>query len=81
MATLFRIRRYRIVVYSNDHGAAHVHVVAPDGHAKFILGESPNDVALVETIGITTRDLRAIAAAIIDRHASCRAGWKRFHGY
>jgi len=79
MPTLFVIGSYRIMVYPNDHGPAHVHAVGA-GHAKFLLGSEPNEVRLFEQEGISARDLRRIAEAIIDRHPECLSGWREFHG-
>ena len=79
MTTLFRVGSYRIVVYPNDHRPAHVHAVG-DGHARFELGRGPDEVRLMEQEGVSSRDLRRVARAIIDRHAECLAGWRKYHG-
>lgn len=47
-------------MYANDHRPAHVHVVG-DGYVRFLLGPSPDDVALVEQSGMSKADLRRIA--------------------
>ena len=39
MVTVFRVRSFRIVIYSNDHSPAHVHAIEPDCEAKVALGE------------------------------------------
>jgi len=57
-----------------------VHVVGAGGHAKFTLGRTPDDVALEESVGISTAKLRRIAVEIVDRHSECRAGWRKHHG-
>jgi hypothetical protein len=80
MPALFHVGRYRIVIYLNDHGPAHVHAIGPDGYARFALGRSQGDVALMEVEGISRASLRRIAAAIIDRHDECSAAWRMFHG-
>ena len=80
MPTLFLVGGYRIVVYPNDHGPPHVHIVG-SGHAKFLLGNAPDDVSLVDNDGISPRDLRRLAEVLIDRHRECLAGWRKYHGY
>ena len=80
MPTLFRIGSYRVMVYTNDHSPAHVHAVGVGGHAKFELGRTPDDVALVESFGISTAGLERIAAEIIARHRECRSVWRKYHG-
>jgi hypothetical protein len=77
--TLFRVGSYRVMVFFNDHRPAHVHVTGPGGRAKFALGATPNDVALVESDGIRAASLRQIAAAIIERHQECLENWKKHH--
>ena len=79
MPTLFRVGPYRVVVYPNDHSPAHVHAVGA-GHAKFVLGSTADQVAVVEITGISVGDLRKLAETIIDRHAECCAGWSKWHG-
>ena len=79
VATLFLVGRIRIVVYANDHPPPHVHAVN-DGHARFVLGETPADVQLVECERMSRRELRSIAAALIARHDECLACWRRIHG-
>ena len=79
MPALLLLGRYRIVVYPNDHGPPHVHVVGR-GHAKFGIGHTPDAVYLLEQEGVSVRELRRIAKAIIDRHAECLAGWRKYHG-
>ena len=80
MPTLFQVGSYRVVVFFNDHRPPHVHVLGAEGRAKFELGATPNDVALVENAGISAAKLRQIAAAIIDRHQECLENWERHHG-
>jgi Domain of unknown function (DUF4160) len=80
MPTLFRVGSYRVVVFLNDHRPPHVHVIGAVGRAKFELGATPNDVALVESNGIRATSLRRIAAEIIERHQACLENWKKHHG-
>jgi len=80
MPTLFLVGPYRIVIYLNDHEPAHVHALAPGGYARFAIGETRDDVALMAAEGISRAGLRRIAAAIIDRHDECKELWKAIHG-
>jgi hypothetical protein len=77
--TLFLVGRYRIVVYPNDHSPPHVHIIG-SGHAKFLIGNTPDAVILLENEGVPARDLRRIAEVIIDRHHECLDGWRKYHG-
>ena len=77
--TLLVVGRYHIVVYPNDHSPPHVHIVG-SGHAKFLIGSTPDDVNLLEHEGVQARDLRRIAEVTIDRHRECLAGWRKYRG-
>jgi hypothetical protein len=68
------------MLFLNDHSPPHVHVMGPDGRAKFALGTTPDDVLLVECEGVAAAMLRRIAAAIIERHDECLKTWERHHG-
>ena len=81
MPTLFRVGAWRVVIFLNDHEPAHVHVIGPEGHARFSLGCDTADVALLEADGIPTPILRRVAAQHIDRHAECRSTWNAIHGH
>jgi hypothetical protein len=80
MPTVFVHGAYRIVVYLNDHAPAHVHAVGPDGNARFLLGDGPEEVRLVDVDGIGKKDLRGLAAEVIDRHEECLTAWRSIHG-
>ena len=51
-----------------------------DGSARFSLGDSPGEVRLMDDDGIGKKNLRQIAAEIIDRHAECLRAWRDIHG-
>jgi len=80
MPTLFQVGAYRVVIFVNDHSPAHVHVIGAGGFAKVQLGDTPADVALVETMGISRVRLRRVVGEIIARHAECRNVWSKIHG-
>jgi hypothetical protein len=80
MPTVFSVGAYRIIVYPNDHGPAHVHAVGPDGVARFSLGQGPGEVRLMDVDGIPKRILSDIAEQIIDQHNECLEVWRSVHG-
>jgi hypothetical protein len=79
MPTLFEVGAYRIAVFTNDHGPAHVHAVG-EGHAKISLGDSPGEVREIESDGISKKDMRRILGEVIDRHQECIEAWRLIHG-
>ena len=80
MPTVFSVGAYRIVVFPNDHGPAHVHAVGPDGSARFSLGGGPGEVRLMDVDGVPKKALKEIAGEIIDRHEECLELWRSIHG-
>lgn len=82
MATVFRSRRrFRVVVYSNDHPPPHVHAVGPDGDARFLLNCPDGPVTLWDHEGSWTLALvRELGEEIADRLGECCETWSAIHG-
>ncbi|MCF1504738.1 DUF4160 domain-containing protein [Afifella sp. H1R] len=76
MVTVLRSGAFRVVIFTDDHAPAHVHVFG-DGMAKIdISGATPR---LIETT-MTKGELRKVAA-LIDRHQTAlRQRWRDIHG-
>lgn len=80
MATIFRVRGLRVVIFSNDHGPPHVHVIGPDGEAKIALGHEGARATLVSSNGFSPA-LLAEALTEIDRNQALLAQrWRDIHG-
>ena len=67
---------YRIVIYTADHGPAHVHVISADRIAKVYL----TPVTVVENRGYLSRELRKIERIIIDNRQLLLDAWNEIHG-
>lgn len=80
MPTVIRDGRLRIVIYTNDHRPAHVHVIGPDGEAVFNLNCPRGPTELRENYGLPAKKL-AVAERVINKHihALCRT-WEDLHG-
>jgi len=63
MATIFRVRGLRVVIYSNDHWPPHVHVVGRDREARIELGGEESHPSLVTNNGFARTEL---AAALVE---------------
>ena len=79
MATVVRIGRLRVMVYSRDHPPPHVHVVAPRGQAKVLVDGPEGHPRLVWNLGLSRRELAQALAVIEDHRALILAEWKRVH--
>jgi hypothetical protein len=80
MVTLLRVRRFRIVVYSNDHSPPHVHAIGPDCEAKVALGEEGEYPRLVMNDGLTRTELKSVLIAIEEQIGFLRQRWREIHG-
>lgn len=63
MPTVLRIDKLRVVIYPNDHGPAHVHVLGPQGEAIFKLHCPVGPPTLRESMGFALQDINRIGAA------------------
>ena len=74
MATILRVGKLRVMIYSNDHPPAHVHIVGPNGSARVRLGEADRLPLLLENQG--TLALRAV----LEHRDQLTEAWNRIHG-
>jgi len=68
-----------MVIYPNDHGPPHVHVIGGGNEAVFNLEGSGMAPTLRGSHGFATVELARIADALINRLPELRAEWKRIH--
>lgn len=84
MPTVLLVGRYRIVVFTNDHNPAQVHVIGGEGRAKIELGAFRRMPKLVEVAGINKADIKAamrkIMAAVSDHRQFLLECWREIHG-
>lgn len=79
MVTVHRAYGYRMVIFTNDHSPAHVHIVGLGGEAKVTL-EGPDGLALDWVRGIAVADMRRLMAEVQrERHRLIEA-WRSIHG-
>ncbi|MDO8748081.1 MAG: DUF4160 domain-containing protein [Candidatus Omnitrophota bacterium] len=62
--TVFKIGNYRFHFFSKEEMKMHVHIISPDGEAKFWLEPA---VELVNYTGFSKRQLRTLQK-IVERH-------------
>lgn len=80
MVTVFRGRRLRIVIYTNDHWPPHVHVVGPDREAKVALGEPGEHPTLVTNDGLSRAELVSALLEIDEQRDLLMQRWREIHG-
>lgn len=85
MGVVFRVGNNRILVWSDDHPPAHVHVSGPDLRMKVLLGQGPDDLMVLYAFDGRGRDaplrmIRPILEAIADHWEESMAAWSAIHG-
>jgi len=76
MPMVLRRGGLRVVIYSNDHPPAHVHVLGP-GWLLVINLIGPR---IREAINCSERDARRVLRLIEDHQGELMDAWRRLHG-
>lgn len=79
MPTVLRIDGLRVVIYANDHSPEHVHVIGTDDEAIFELHCPDGPVALRESYGFTTRQLRRLMDTLGAALFELCSAWESIH--
>lgn len=69
--TLFKVGNLRVVVYPKDHNPPHVHVIGPDGEAKFAL----KDFECLFVRGFSKSDIRQMKAFLREHKNLLEEAW------
>lgn len=72
--TIFRHKNYRFFFFSREESRMHVHVMSPEGEAKFWMEPL---VSLSGHIGFKEVELRKIQKIIEDRQDEIKKAWKK----
>lgn len=80
MPTVLQRDGFRVVIYSNDHTPAHVHVKNADGEALFNLNcpDGPPDLRRVHDL--SSREAKRIQAWLADFVPFLCLEWSKIHG-
>ena len=77
MITALRSGGFRIVIFSDDHEPAHVHVFG-DGEAKVQI--SDERIELVWVVGMKAADVRKMMAIVARNRDELLVRWRDLHG-
>jgi hypothetical protein len=80
MVTVFRVRRFRIVIFSNDHWPPHVQAIGPDCEARIALGERGEHPRLMSNEGLTRAELEEVLVEVDEQIELLRQRWREVHG-
>lgn len=79
MVTIYRAHGLRIVIFTNDHEPAHVHVFG-DGELKINLVGPDGIPALVWAQGMKVNDVRRAVQIVANQQDAFLAKWREIHG-
>ena len=79
MVTIYRAHGLRVIIFTDDHEPAHVHVFG-DGQAKINLVGPDGVPDLVWAEGMKANDLRCAMQMVRDQQEQFLAKWREFHG-
>ena len=72
--TIFRFRNYRFYFFSREEPRMHVHVISPEGEAKYWM--EPH-IELAAHKGLGANQLNEISKVIEERQNEIRDSWQR----
>jgi hypothetical protein len=81
MPTIDRFNQYRVVIFSNDHRPAHVHVMGGEGEVVFQLQCPHGPLLLREVYRLSRRQVSDIERRLDPRHAAMCRHWRNIHGH
>lgn len=79
MVTIYRAHGLRVIIFTDDHEPAHVHVFG-DGQAKINLIGPDGAPALVWAEDMKANDLRRAVQLVRDQQEQFLAEWREIHG-
>ena len=79
MVTIHRAQGLRVIIFTDDHEPAHVHVFG-DGQAKINLAGPDGTPALVWAQGMKGNELRRAMQIIRDQQELFLSRWRDIHG-
>jgi histidinol phosphatase-like PHP family hydrolase len=79
MVTIFRSQGLKVVIFTDDHEPAHVHVFG-DGHVKINLVGEGDEPELIFARDMKRSDIRRAVQIVIDNQSEFLAHWRDIHG-
>lgn len=79
MVTIYRAYGLRIIIFTDDHEPAHVHVFG-DGQAKINLIGPDGSPVLVWAQGMKSNEVRRAVQVVRDQQDLFLAKWREIHG-
>ena len=75
--TVFKEKNFRFFFFSREEKRMHIHVVSPDGEAKFWI--EPN-IELAKFVGFNKKQIKMLENVIKKNENEIRSSWKEHFG-
>jgi len=75
--TVFKKQNYRFFFFSREEKRIHIHVISPDGEAKFWIEP---EIELVKSIGFNQKQLKLLENIIKENRDEIRRSWRKHFG-
>lgn len=79
MVTVLRVNGLRVMIFSDDHEPAHVHVFG-DGQAKINLCDTKSGPELIWAEGMTRSEVRRAMRMVLEHQEMLLSRWRDMHG-
>jgi hypothetical protein len=79
MATIYRARGLRFMIYVDDHEPAHVHVFG-DGELKVVIRGEDGLPQIVYAVGMKATDRRRAMDVVLEQQSAFLARWQEIQG-
>lgn len=79
MVVVHRAHGFRVVIYTQDHEPAHVHIVG-SGRAKIDLLGPDGRPEVVDVVGIKKSGMRRLLTEVTEHRDRFMREWERIHG-
>jgi hypothetical protein len=80
MPTILRKNGFEVMIYTNDHHPAHVHIFKAEGEVIIFLGNAHTPPMVRENIGMNCRHERAALMLVGEHQDDFLKAWRRTHG-
>ena len=75
--TVFKTKSYRFFFFSREEKRMHIHVISPNGEAKFWIEP---EIELVKSVGFNKKQIGLLEKIIKEREDEIRNSWKEHFG-
>jgi len=72
--TVFRYKNYRFFFFSREESRMHIHILSPEGEAKFWIEPV---VALADYSGFSARQIRILEKVVKEHAKEIEKAWKK----